>query len=131
VIGTVDWFKRWIAPLAVVALGVGSLAGAIWYRAAVPVVFMPGTERVVTQTFTPQPIVNTVTKTAAAPAPSVETVERTAQAAAETVTRTIEVPATQKQRETKTETVTETATETERVLQVVDNDKGKSGERGN
>ena len=100
-------------------------------RAAVPVVFMPGQSTTVTQTFTPQPIVNTVTKTAEAPAPVVETVEKTAQAAAETVTRTIEVPATQKQRETKTETVTETATETERVLQVVDNDKGKSGERGN
>ena len=116
--------------MGVAAIGIGSLAGAIWYRAAVPVVVMPGTERVVTQTFTPQPIVNTVTKTAAAPAPSVETVERTAQAAAETVTRTIEVPSTPERRETKTETVTATATETERVLQVVDKDKG-NGDRGN
>ena len=129
-IGTVDWFKRWIAPMGVAAIGIGSLAGAIWYRAAVPVLVMPGTERVVTQTFTPQPIVNTVTKTAAAPAPIVETVERTAQAAAETVTRTVEVPATQKQAETKTETVTATATETERVLTVDLPGKGRKDGEG-
>lgn len=120
-IGTVSWFKRWIVPMAVAALGAGSLAGAIWYRAAVPVVVMPGSPAAtVTETVALPP------QTAVATQTQVETVRLTpeqALAKREVVTRVQDAKP-----ETVTETVTkprEGETETERVLQAVERESGK------
>lgn len=128
-IGTVSWFKRWIVPLAVAAMGAGSLAGAIWYRAAVPVITMPGSPAAtVTETVALPPQTAVETRTAVATVTATpeqapakrEVITEVRAAKPETVTETV----------TKTregETVTETATETEQVLQAVERGDGNRG----
>lgn len=123
VIGTASWFKTWLGPMCMFAMGVGAMAGGIHYRvsaaevpAAAPVTVTS------TATVSAAPLTETVRLTEP---PRVETAVRTVQLDAKTLTVTETAPGPPERRETLTETVTET----ERPVLMVDVTRGK--ERGN
>lgn len=127
---TWDEFKRWIGPLCALALGAGSIVGAIQYRNDSPanqpmtafnpsgsaepsIVFVEATSTV---TATPAPVTETVR-------PDPRTI-RAVETVTQTVTRTAE-PEPEVQKVTVTQTVTRPASPVENVR----NDRGQRENR--
>jgi hypothetical protein len=122
------FLKRWIGPACAIALGVGSLTGAIIYRSNVPVVTTTGqnitSTATVTETATAPPVTAvetrtaTVTVTGPPPPPQVREV---------TVTKTAPPETVQVEKPTRRET--ETVTETQTVQEAIRNiGRGRGGE---